>query len=296
MGRRRSVIQLLWTALSNGYFCGFVTGRIYTGKTKALCLPGLNCYSCPGALGSCPIGSLQAVLNSRNYKFSFYVLGFLMLFGSILGRFICGWLCPFGMIQDFVYKIPFFKKRKNLPAHKVLIWLKYVILAVFVFLMPSVIVNLAGMGEPWFCEYICPSGTLFGAIPLIAANEGLRSAVGGKFALKAVTLVVILLAAAAYYRPFCKYLCPLGAFYGCFNAISVYRLSVDQQTCISCGKCRQACGMDIAVWKKPNSSECIRCGECFGSCPTGAIRSSMENNKFKECFILFKLAVSNRQK
>ena len=101
-------------ALTNGYLIGFVKGKIFTGKTKQLCVPGLNCYSCPGALGSCPIGSLQATLGSRDYKFAFYVVGFLMIVGALVGRFVCGWLCPFGLIQDLLYKIPFVKKLRKL--------------------------------------------------------------------------------------------------------------------------------------------------------------------------------------
>ena len=85
-------VQAGFTALTNGYATGFLKGEIYTGKTKALCVPGLNCYSCPGALGSCPIGSLQAVLGSHNYQFSFYIFGFLMVVGALFGRFVCGWL------------------------------------------------------------------------------------------------------------------------------------------------------------------------------------------------------------
>ena len=58
----RTWIQAAWFALTNGYLRGYATGKIYTSNTKVLCVPGLNCYSCPGAMGACPIGSLQAVL------------------------------------------------------------------------------------------------------------------------------------------------------------------------------------------------------------------------------------------
>ena len=114
--RLRLLVQIGFTALTNGYLAGFFRGKIYTGKTKSLCVPGLNCYSCPGALGSCPIGSLQAVLADRNYKFAFYVSGFLLLFGAVLGRFVCGWLCPFGLVQDLLHKIPFPKKLRKIPG------------------------------------------------------------------------------------------------------------------------------------------------------------------------------------
>lgn len=279
-------VQLLFTAVTNGYLYGFATGRIYTGRSKTVCVPGLNCYSCPGALGSCPIGSLQAVLANRNYKFSFYVVGFLLLFGSIFGRFVCGWLCPFGLIQDLLYKIPLFQpkankqqsflrriftKRKNLPGHRILIWLKYVILAGFVIILPLFALDTIGQGSPWFCKYICPSGTLTAGIPLLAANEPLRQAAGFLFQWKLLILIVLIVLSVIVYRPFCKYICPLGAVYSIFNPIALYCYQVDADKCTKCGKCKKVCKMDINVWKKPNSPECIRCGDCIRSCPENAI-------------------------
>ena len=103
----RHKIQALWALLTNSYLAGFVQGKIYKGRFKKLCVPGLNCYSCPGALGACPIGAMQAVIGSWNFKFAFYVAGFLMFIGAMAGRFACGWLCPFGLIQDLLHKIPF---------------------------------------------------------------------------------------------------------------------------------------------------------------------------------------------
>ena len=246
--RMRLWVQIVFTAVTNGYLLGFLRGRIYTGPTKAACVPGLNCYSCPGALGSCPIGSLQAVLGSRDYKFSFYVVGFLLFFGSLFGRFVCGWLCPFGLVQDLLYKIPLFKKRKNLPGHKVLIWAKYVILVLFVILLPLLVVDFTGQGDPWFCKYICPSGTLAAGIPLVLLNENLKLAVGNLFFWKAAILIVLIILALWVYRPFCKYLCPLGAIYSFFNPVALYRYQIDESACTKCGKCKKACKMDIKVW------------------------------------------------
>ena len=276
--RMRLWVQIAFTAITNGYLIGFIQGKIYTGPAKNLCVPGLNCYSCPGALGSCPIGSLQAVLGSRDYKFSFYVLGFLLLFGSLLGRFVCGWLCPFGLVQDLLYKIPFVKKRKNLPGHGVLKWLKYMILVVFVILLPLFAVDIFGQGKPWFCEYICPSGTLSGGIPLVLASEPLRQTIGFLYAWKMAILVLLVILSVIVYRPFCKYLCPLGAVYGLFNPIAFKRFEVDQEKCVKCGKCQKVCKMDIKVWEKPNSLECIRCGDCIKSGPTGALRKGKKND------------------
>lgn len=278
----RLAIQIAFTALSNGYVVGFLKGKIYQGPGKKLCLPGLNCYSCPGALGSCPIGSLQAVLGSPKFQMSFYVVGFFLFTGAILGRVVCGFLCPFGLVQDLLYKIPFFAKRKNMPGHKGLVWIKYVVLALMVVILPMFAVNAYGISDPWFCKYLCPSGTLFGGIPLIATNDGLQQALGGLFIWKMSVLLVILVWSLWVYRPFCKYLCPLGAIYGWFNPIALSRFQMDKEACIDCKKCKAACPMDIPVYAKPNSAECIKCGKCLQACPTDCIEVALWAKKKDE--------------
>ena len=269
----RKTVQSAWTVLTNGYIIGFFQGKIYNGKLKSLCVPGLNCYSCPGSLGSCPIGSLQAVLGSAKYKFSFYLLGFFLLVGTVLGRLVCGFLCPFGLIQELLYKIPFVKKVQTFRLDRPLRWLKYVILLVFVILLPLFVVDAAGTGSPVFCKWICPAGTLEGGIPLVSANSALQAVVGFLFQWKLAILIVTILLSILIYRPFCKYICPLGAVYALFNRVSVYRYRVDVQKCIGCKKCESACPMQISPVRETNHGECIRCGGCKTICPTGAITS-----------------------
>ena len=126
--RTRAWFQAAWFAVTNGYLRGYTSGKIFDGATKRLCVPGLNCYSCPGAFGACPIGSLQAVLDSRNYKISLYVFGLLTAFGVLFGRLVCGWMCPFGFVQDLFYRIRTKFKKKNLPGHKYLRYVRFVLL------------------------------------------------------------------------------------------------------------------------------------------------------------------------
>lgn len=268
----RLLIQCAFAALSNGHLQGFGSGRIYTGPMKVLCTPGMNCYSCPGALGSCPIGALQAVLNTKQFHVALYVFGLLTVFGTFFGRLICGFLCPFGLLQDLLHKIPVPWKIRKLPGERYWRCLRFVLLGVFVILLPMLVHNVLGIGDPWFCKYICPVGTLEAGVPLVILNSELQGIIGWLYTWKIAILVLILIASVVIYRPFCRYLCPLGAIYGFFNRFALYRYHIDSEKCIGCGVCQKACKLDIAVWKNPNSVDCIRCGECRHACPNGAIR------------------------
>ena len=266
-------VQLIAAAVVNGYAIGFAKGKIFTGGTKAVCVPVLNCYSCPGALGACPIGSLQAALGGSSRRFPFYVLGLLMLFGVALGRLICGLLCPFGLVQDLLFKIPSPKLRVPKKIDKPLRWLKYAVLLVLVVLLPAFAVTDTGVAPPYFCKYLCPAGTLEGGVPLLLANPSLRSLMGALFSWKALVLVVILAACVFIPRAFCRYLCPLGAFYSLFNRFSFYQMKLDKSKCTGCKKCEHACPMAVEVTKGCGGPECIRCGKCRDACPAGAITS-----------------------
>ncbi len=273
MKRIRLVVQLLFTIVTNGYLYGFLNGKIYRGNLKYVCVPGLNCYSCPGAAATCPIGALQALLNQRGFQIPFGVLGFLFLFGSLMGRFVCGWLCPFGLVQDLLHKIPVFRKIKRLPFHHVLKYGKYAVLILFVG-VGSVFLFGGFAKVPAFCKYICPSGTFFGALPLLAVNESLRSQIGGLFFWKASLMIFILFLSVKCYRPFCQYLCPLGAVYGLFNRFSLVQIHWEKDICISCGACERACPVALSKMEISCSSECIRCGRCVEACPVKCLHFS----------------------
>ena len=267
--RMRGWIQAGATLLTNIHLPNFFRGGIYQGKGKSVCVPGLNCYSCPAASGACPIGSFQAVVGSSRFGFSYYITGFLILLGVLLGRFICGFLCPFGWLQELLHKIP--SKKLSTKKLKPLTYLKYIILLLAVVLLPALAVNDVGMGDPFFCKYICPQGVLEGAIPLSLVNEGIRAALGTLFVQKLFILLAVVALSILFYRPFCKWICPLGAFYALLNKISLLEIKMDEQKCVSCGKCAASCKMDIDVRKTPNHAECIRCGRCIKACPAEAI-------------------------
>ena len=207
---QRRLIQLYAALLYNAHLKGYISGNIYTGSTKSVCVPGFNCYSCPGAVGACPLGALQNAIASSGSRTPVYVLGILLLYGITLGRTICGFLCPVGLLQELLHKIPSFKVKKG-RVTRVLSYLKYVILAIFVILVP-LWYALQSYPVPAFCKYICPAGTFEGAIGLLSnpANRDKFSMLGILFTRKFVIMLIIALACVFIYRAFCRFPLPPG--------------------------------------------------------------------------------------
>ncbi len=257
---RRRLIQLAATLLTNPHAANFLSGKLYRGELKNLCAPGLNCWSCPAATFSCPIGAMQAG--------GTYGAGVTLIIGVLLGRAVCGFLCPFGLIQELLNKIP--SPKLKLPRS--LTAAKYFLLIIFVLILP-----VAGkLGEPAFCEYICPAGTLEAGLPLIATHAEFRGVLGNLFALKVSILVAVIFGSVLVHRFFCCVMCPLGAIYGLLNRFSFYRLTCAADKCINCGRCRRACPLDLDPTKEFNSAECVRCGRCVAVCPTKALDAPLK--------------------
>lgn len=264
---KRRLVQLYTALLFNANLKGFKTGNIYKGDTKIFCAPGINCYSCPGAVAACPLGSLQGSF-SADKSTIFYVVGIILLYGLLFGRWICGWLCPFGLIQELLHKIKTPKIKKG-PVTRILSFFKYIVLVFFVFIVP-ITYAFRDTPLPAFCKYICPAGTLEGGIGLLAnkVNESYFSMLGPLFTWKFMLLVSICVGSVFVFRLFCRFICPLGALYGLFNRISLFGVKVEPHKCTNCGMCVNKCPMDIAT---VGDAECISCGKCMEVCPTDAI-------------------------
>lgn len=256
----RRISQFIGLLGANSYFNFFKTKDIYRGELKGVCFPLLNCYACPLAISSCPIGTFQHF--SAKHKIPFYLIGYLGVISMFVGRMACGWICPFGLFQDLMWKV----KIKKLTLPKYLPYIKYAVLIVLVGILPFI------TAEHWFSR-ICPWGTLEAAIPwaiwdkeIWNPNTGsmsyIRDMIGWLYGLKISVLVVFLVSVLFYKRVFCRVLCPLGAFFSIFNRFSLFRMKVDD-SCIQCNRCQKICPMDIKVYEAPNQTDCIRCLKCI---------------------------------
>ena len=265
---KRKLIQLYSALLFNANLKGFANGKIYQGPLKNVCTPGLNCYSCPGASGACPLGSMQNALGASEKRAPYYVFGIIILYGILLGRIICGFLCPFGLIQELLYKIKTPKLKKN-RFTRVLSYFKYVLLVFLVVIVP-VLYGLRNVPLPGFCKYVCPAGTIEGAFGLLSnkINEGELARLGPLFTWKFAIAVSVIVGSVFIFRVFCRFLCPLGALYGLFNKFAILGIKLEKPKCVDCGLCISKCKMDI---REVGDHECINCGECVGVCPTKAI-------------------------
>ena len=256
----RYIVLAISALLMNGYIYGWLfKPHLYTGSLKSIIVPVLNCYACPSAIASCPVGTIQHFMVIG--FFPLFALGILIIIGALFGRLFCGWVCPFGLIQDLLNKIP-------TPKWRMPKWMrfgKYLFLVFTVFLVPYLI------SDTVFCK-ICPMGALEGGIPQMLLKPELHHLAGFLYWRKLVILAITIFLVIFIKRFFCRAICPVGAFFAIFNKISVLRMKVHMPKCVSCDICKKDCPVDINIYDDPNSPECIRCGLCTNSCPFGAVK------------------------
>jgi ferredoxin-type protein NapH len=275
MTKFRSLVQTLVALGTNAYLLFPFGGTvIYQGPLKAVCHPGLNCYSCPGALLSCPVGAVQNFIASLRFTMpgtwphlGTMVVGYLGFIGVLVGRLSCGWLCPFGFIQDLLHKVP----TRKFHLWRPLRYGKYLVLAVMVVILPLWLVDNTGLGHPWFCRIICPAGTLEGALPLLFLKPALWANLGFFFWNKLTILIAIIILAILISRFFCRVLCPLGAFYSLFSRMTLVQLEFIEGNCVECGSCVRKCPTGVKPHQEFDSPECILCLKCLDACQFRAL-------------------------
>ena len=249
-----------------------LTGKGVSLPTNAVCVPGLNCQFCRYSIAGCPLGITQQAMAGNLSRIGWQFWGLLVLIALIFGRLICGWGCPIGLLQDLFDKVPLPKIKKNKITHY-LSYLKYIIGIVFVISIPLYTGYFTPRGITAFCAQVCP-GNLFEVVILPNLLRGdwdnlVLAMQNSKF----YWVVGLFIAMMFIYRPFCRFVCPLGAFYGLFNKFSFFGVKVDAAKCIGCNACTRNCKMDCQT---VGDRECISCGNCIAHCPKDAI-------SFKHC-------------
>jgi len=270
--------------VANSYVPSLFTRQIYQGRLKGICVPMLNCYSCPLAVGACPIGELQnyfasirSAFAAVQYQSGLYVVGTLGIVGSLIGRMPCGWLCPFGFLQELLHKIP----TPKISIPRFMSYFKYAFLVIMVVALPALILDDFGYGQTWFCKWICPAGTLEAGIPMVGLSENIRSQIRFLFSWKVGLLMTFLVWMVVSRRPFCRVVCPLGAFFALFNKVSFFRMVVYPNKCVRCDACYRNCPTELRIYETPDSPDCIRCLKCIKACKFGVVEYEFIRNRRK---------------
>lgn len=244
------------------FFSLLVLHSSWGPEFKWFCNPVLSCHSCALSWFACPIGVL--VHYSGYHVFPFLAVGILLLLGVLFGRLLCGWVCPFGLLQDLLYKIP--GSKFSLPH-----WtgrIKYLVLLLLVIIVPFACGEQTAYS---FCR-ICPAAALQVTIPgLVSTGAG---QVQASTVVKLSILAAVLLLTALSSRAFCKTMCPIGAMLAPLNFISLWRVRTPTGNCTSCKLCDDACptenspSLRISRGQAPNRSPgCVVCHDCQSVCP-----------------------------
>ncbi|MCX7770232.1 MAG: 4Fe-4S binding protein [Proteobacteria bacterium] len=257
---KRKIIQIVSLISLNSYIKGFINRVNYGGALKRVCIPVINCWSCPSALTGCPIGAIEVYVKSG--QIPFIPLLYIIVPGLLLGRFFCGFICPAGFIQELIFRL----KTKKLKLNNGFTFLPILSLVFGVIIFSYVFSNA------WFSRYLCPMGTLQASIPWVILDEGVRSNIGGVFVFKIFFLIFVALFSVFIYRFFCRTLCPLGFILGIFNKIAFLKIKYDRANCDLCEGCKDVCPVDLKIPEEVNNFKCIRCMNCVNICRKSCLK------------------------
>lgn len=214
----------------------------------------------------CPYGALESLYNltfsgtliQKIFSGTFVLLILTLIIAIIFRRSFCGLICPFGTIQELFGLLgkKILKKRFELSSKvdKPLRYLKYIILLITLYYAWITAGLWMSSYDPW---------AAYGHV-----GEGISS-LFEEFLIGSILLLATIIGSIFYDRFFCKYLCPMGAFYGIFSKLSIGKIVRAENNCVDCGLCNKSCPVNIKVseTKVIKSAECINCQSCILSCP-----------------------------
>ena len=285
----RTTVQLLFFLL----FAGLALTRLVPSLNSYrgwVVLPVLASVKAPGAYS----GALDATtLLLSQPIFPWLPIGIFLVAGALIGRGMCGWVCPVGFLQDIITGVKGRVTQVQRRNQNYWVRLKYLLVVAAFILSGSLAISLnngggsdykAGLGP--FADglfvAITPEGTLFGTIPgMIAGLAKTTNAQSYLANVPVLTWVNIVILAGFFVmawqipRFWCRYICPVGAIMAIMQKNSLLGMHRDPVKCADCKECQDACPMQVPIldldWKKFNDSECILCMACVDACPSGAL-------------------------
>jgi len=243
-------------------------------EAKGFCNPVLSCHSCALAWFACPVGIF--VHYSGYHLFPYLALGTVLLLGVLFGRILCGWVCPFGFLQDLLNRIP--TPKLGLPAWTS--YIKYLVLLSMVFVIPWF------LGEETtysFCR-VCPASALEVTVPNLIMGGTVTVATLVKLGI----LVAVLGLALFTSRFFCRVLCPIGAIMAPMNFVSFWFVRPAESNCLLCSKCDKKCPVEgkpserISAGRTANRAlDCVVCHQCQTDCPSRRLDAKKREKALK---------------
>jgi ferredoxin len=209
----------------------------------------------------CPFGGIETLTRYVSQGLYIPKTGFVnilllagVLFSTVLaGPVFCGWLCPLGSVQDWTRSLA-----KKLKIKKIRIPEKLGFILSFTrYLVLFLIIR---------ATYLSFNLVFLKADPYYALMHFYTGEVAP---IALLVLGFILVSSLFIERPWCRFLCPLGAILGPLGKASIIKVKRPSQKCIGCGACARSCpvGLDPSKNESVTSSRCIRCGLCEPACP-----------------------------
>src|SRR6266571_2395137 len=287
----RTLVQLGFFLL----FAGIALARLnpsFSGARSWVVLPVVASVKAQGAIGS-TLDATTLLLSQA--IFPWLPIGIMFVVGALLGRFMCGWICPVGFLQDVITGVKGRVDSVTARTQNYWIRLKYVLVVLAFLISGTLAVSLyyygttSGTGVDYRSSLgpfadglfiaIPPDGTIFGTLPVLLA-QAWRS----QFNISSIPIItwlnILILVGFVYAawripRFWCRYLCPVGAIMAVTQRNSMLGMHRDPVKCSNCKECETACPMQVPIldldFKKFNHSECILCMACIDACPAGAL-------------------------
>ncbi|MFW9928296.1 MAG: 4Fe-4S binding protein [Candidatus Thorarchaeota archaeon] len=290
----RHIVQIFMFILLNASFLGFTA--IW------LVLP-INQPPTPWSISD---GALYVLTNQVvNAIFPFIPLAMFFIIGSLIGKTLCGWVCPFGFFQDILAFFPFKKKYVSKSNNEGFTDAsKFLAFVIIIFSFFIGISRLVGGEQGLFdvqksfgvlgqdpLAALDPASTIFayfpykimnGEVPIIQKNIDLLNVLAPDnllFEFRIISILFIIILCLFIPRAFCRYLCPTGAVLGLFSDSALLGLNRNLALCNQCGACEAICPMGVRILDHPEKIRdglCINCTDCVYVCDTGALKLKIE--------------------